>query len=151
MKSILMVLIIGIAASSAAFAQEKMAKGTNSSVETQIIALEKASWEEWKNKNASWFQTYLTDDALNINGSAVSNKSQIVKSTGSDCEVKSYSVDNFQFVMLDKNAALITYTATQDGVCSEKALPASVRASSVYVKRGGKWLNALYMETPTVQ
>jgi hypothetical protein len=42
----------------------------------------------------------------------------------------------------------MTYTAMQDGVCSGKTIPAKVRASVVYVKRGGKWLAALYMETP---
>ena len=81
----------------------------------------------------------------------VYNKAQIVKLAATDCEVKSYSLDNFKFVMLDKNAALITYTGMQDAVCSGKTIPAIVRGSSVYVKRGGKWLNALYMETPVTQ
>jgi hypothetical protein len=42
----------------------------------------------------------------------------------------------------------MTYTATQDGVCLGKTIPAKVRSSVVYVKRGNKWLEALYMETP---
>ena len=45
----------------------------------------------------------------------------------------------------------MTYTAMQDGACSGKIIPGNVRASVVYVKRGGKWLEALYMETPTVK
>jgi hypothetical protein len=61
---------------------------------------------------------------------------------GSECEIKSYSLDNFKFLMLDKNSALITFTAMQDGVCSGKTIPANVRASAIYVKRGGKWLVA---------
>ncbi|MEO8073806.1 MAG: nuclear transport factor 2 family protein [Acidobacteriota bacterium] len=149
MKKIMMILMIAIAASSVAFGQTKMSK--DSKVEAQVIALEKASWEEWKNKNSGWFQANLTEDALNISDAGVSNKAQIVKFTGSECEIKSYSFDNFQFVALDKNAAMITYTAKQDGVCSGKTIPASVRSTSVYVKRGGKWLQALYTEIPTAQ
>ena len=68
-----------------------------------------------------------------------------------DCEVKSFSFDNFKFVMLDENAALLTYTAMQDAVCNGETIPAKVRASVNYVKRGGKWLEAFYMETPITQ
>ena len=148
MKKIIMLLVIAIAASSVAFGQMK---SKANSVEARLIALEKQSWEEWKNKNGGFFQTLLTDEAVNIGVGGLSNKSQIVKSTSSDCEVKSFSVDNFKVVMLDKNVALLTYTATQDGVCSGQTIPAKVISSSVYVKRGGKWLNAFYQETPPAQ
>ena len=149
MKKIILILMIVIAATSAAFSQTKMAK--DSKVEAQIIALEKAGWEAWKNKNAAWYQTNITEDFLLVNSEAVSTKAEVVKSTATDCDVKSYSLDNFKFVMLDKNTALMTYTATQDGVCSGKTIPANVRASVNYVKRGGKWLEAFYMETPMAQ
>jgi uncharacterized protein (TIGR02246 family) len=36
----------------------------------------------------------------------------------------------------------------QDAVCGGKTQPATVRASSVYVKRDGKWLNVFYTEIP---
>ncbi len=149
MKKIMVILMIAIGVSSVAFGQTKMSK--DSKVETQIIALEKQGWEAWKNKNAAWFQTNLAEDALQVNGGGVLNKSQIVKITGTDCEIKSFSLDNFKFLMLDKNSALITFTGMQDGVCSGKTIPAKVHSTSVYVKRGGKWLNALYTETPAVQ
>ncbi len=149
MKKIMMVLMIAIGVSSVAYGQTKMSK--DNKVETQLIALEKQSWEEWKNKNGNFFQTLLTDEAVNVGVGGLSNKSQIVKSTSSDCEIKSFSVDNFKVVMLDKNVALLTYAAIQDGVCGGRTIPAKVFASSVYVKRGGKWLNAFYQETPPAQ
>ncbi len=148
MKKIIMIMAIAIAASSVAFGQMK---SKDNSVEARLIALEKQSWEEWKNKNGNFFQTLLTDEAVNVGVGGLSNKSQIVKSTSSDCEVKSFSVDNFKVVMLDKNVALLTYAAIQDGVCGGRTIPAKVFASSVYVKRGGKWLNAFYQETPPAQ
>jgi hypothetical protein len=87
---------------------------------------------------------------LHVDSGGVTDKSQSVKAVA-DCEVKSFSLGNFKFLMLDKNSALITFTGMQDGVCSGKTIPATVRASSVYVKRGGKWLNAFYTETQAVQ
>ena len=148
MKKIIMILMIAVAATSAAFGQTKMSK--DSKVEAQIIALEKAGWEAWKNKDVSWFQNNLSADALHVDGAGVTNKSQSIKAVA-DCEVKSVSLDNFKFLMLDKNSALITFTGTQDGVCSGKTIPTTVYPTSVYVKRDGKWLNALYTETPAVQ
>jgi hypothetical protein len=149
MKKKIMIMMIAIAASSVALGQTTMSK--DSKVEAQIIALEKAGWEAWKNKDSSWTRDNVTEEFLLINSDGVSNKTQVVKSTATDCEVKSYSLDNFKFVTLDKDSVLMTYTAMQDGVCSGKTIPSNVRASVVYVKRGGKWLEALYMETPTVK
>ncbi len=146
MKKTIMFLMIAIGISSVTFGQTKMSNDPK--VEAQIVALEKAGWEAWKNKNASWFQANLADEALQVGGAGVLNKSQIVKTAGTDCEVRSFSLDNFKFLMLDKNSALITFTGMQDGVCGGKTIPAKVYSTSVYVKRGGKWLNALYTETP---
>jgi hypothetical protein len=53
--------------------------------------------------------------------------------------------------MINKDAALITFTGMQEAVCGEKTQPATVRASSLYAKRGGKWLNVFYTEVPAVQ
>jgi hypothetical protein len=149
MKKKIMIMMIAIAASSVALGQTTMSK--DSKVEAQIIALEKAGWEAWKNKDSSWTRDNVTEEFLLINSDGVSNKTQVVKATATDCEVKSYSLDNFKFVTLDKDSVLMTYTAMQDGVCSGKTIPANVRASVAYLKRGGKWLEALYMETPTVK
>jgi hypothetical protein len=65
--------------------------------------------------------------------------------------VKSYSLDDFKFVMLSKDVALLNYTAMQDGLCNGKKIPSQVRATVNYVRRGGRWLEAMYMETPMTQ
>ncbi|MEP6903122.1 MAG: hypothetical protein ABJA66_15325, partial [Actinomycetota bacterium] len=99
-NKIMMILMIAIGVSSVAFGQTKMSK--DSKVEAQIVALEKAGWEAWKNKNAAWFQNNVAEEFLGINSEGISNKEQVVKSTPTDCDVKSYSLDNFKFVMLSK-------------------------------------------------
>ncbi|CAN5812729.1 hypothetical protein BH20ACI4_BH20ACI4_20310 [soil metagenome] len=129
------------------FYTEVAADQESGSVETQIIGLEKAGWAAWKNKDTSWFQKNTTDDYLLVNNFGVENKSQLLESTANGCEVKSYSLDNFKFVMMTKDSALLTYTAMQDAVCEGNTLPKNVNSSAVYVRRGGKWLGSLYMET----
>ena len=149
MKKLMMILMIAIGATSVTFGQMKMAK--DSKVEAQIMALEKASWQEWKNKNSAWFQTNLTEDFLGVHDVGVDDKAAVVKGTATDCDVKSFSLDNFKFTMLSKDTAMLNYTAKQDAMCSGKPLSANVRVSAVYVKRGGKWLQALYTEVPMAQ
>ena len=149
MKKMIMILAIAIGALSFAFGQTKTAN--DSKLKGQIIALETAGWEAWKNKDSSWTRDNVTAEFLLINSDGVSNKAQVIKATATDCEIKGYSLDNFNFVTLDKDSVLMTYTAKQDGVCNGKTIPANVRASVVYVKRGAKWLESLYMETPTAQ
>ena len=144
MKKIIMILMIAIGVSSLAYGQTKMSKDSN---EAQIIALEKASWAAWQKKDGSWFQNNLADDWLLVNSFELETKKEIVEGIMTDCEVKSFSFDDFRFVMLSKDSARLTYHATQDAACEGNALPKSVRATAVYVKRGGKWLQSLYMET----
>jgi len=149
LKKLIMILAIAIGTLSIAFGQTKIAN--DSKLKGQIIALETAGWEAWKNKDSSWTRENVTAEFLLINSGGVSNKEQVIKATATDCEIKGYSLDNFNFVTLDKDSVLMTYTAKQDGVCNGKTIPANVRASVVYVKRGAKWLESLYMETPTAQ
>jgi len=62
--------------------------------------------------------------------------------------VKSFSFNNFKVTMIDADAALVTYSATQDGTCGSEAMPAKVHGSSIYVKRNGKWMAFYHQESP---
>ena len=145
MKKIIMILMIAIGVSSVAYGQKKMSK--DAKVEAEIIALEKQAWREWSNKNAAFVQNYLADDAFYVYADGIVDKTQIVKSIPT-CDLKSFSLDNFTFRMLDKNSALLNYTADQEAFCYGKKQADKLRVSSVYVRRGGKWLSMSYMETP---
>jgi len=146
MKRTIAVFVIFLVIGNAGLGQSKTP--TIAELEKYIISLDKLGWEAWKNNDPGWFQANTTEEFLSINSDGVSNKEQVVKSTLADCNVKSVSLADFQFVLLNKNAVLLTYVANQDGVCGEKRLSPKVRVSVNYVRRNGKWLEALYMETP---
>ena len=149
MKKSLNILFITLVFNTTIFGQK--ITSTDAKLEAKIIDLEKSGWNAWKNKNAEWFKTNTTSEFLSINSEGVSDKAQVVKSTPIDCNVNSFSLDNFKFVILNENVVLLTYIATQDGECGGKKLTTKVRASVNYVKRNGKWLEALYMETAITQ
>ena len=141
----MLVLMMAIGLSSVTFGQTKLPKDPK--VEAEIIALEKAGWEAWKNKSPAWYQANTTDEAVAINIGGVANKAQMINDL-TVCEVKSFALDNFNLVMLSSDVIMMTYTAEQDGVCNGEKIAPHVRSTVNYVKRGGRWLEAMYAETP---
>ena len=127
------------------------AKSKEAKLKSQIILLEKAGWQAWKNKNVNWFRNNTTETCLWINSEGITDKAQMIKSTATDCNVKSVALDDFKFVQLNENTVLLSYVVIQDGYCGDKKLTDKIRASVNYVKQGGKWLEAFYMETPFAQ
>ena len=145
----LIILLIVFNTITPVFSQIKSSRETK--LETQIIALERAGWEAWKNKNVNWFRENTTEECIWINSEGITDKSQMLKSVAADCNVTNVTIDNFEFVMLNDNTVLLTYIAAQDGYCGGKKLTEKIRASVNYIKRQGKWLEAFYMETPVAR
>jgi hypothetical protein len=144
---LVLVLATGLlAVSPATFAQP--ANATEKTLESKIIALDTQGWQAYKNNDPIWFEKNTTEGFISISSDGTSNKSEVLKSVATDCKVTSFSLTNFKFVMLDKNAVLLTYTATQDAICGGKKAPAHLQVAVNYVNRGGKWLEAMYMQAP---
>jgi hypothetical protein len=148
-QRLFVVFVLLMTVSTFALAQTKTPKGANDSVQTQLETMEKQAWEAWKTKNGGFFQTFMSEDSINVGAGGVDNKAATVKNiSGPLCDVKSYSLDNFQMIMTDKKSAILTYKAMQEGTCDGKTLPASVWASTMFVKRDNKWVSNFHQETP---
>jgi Domain of unknown function (DUF4440) len=121
-------------------------------LEDTLIALEKKSWEAWKNRDGKFFDEFLSDDHLEVGFGGIANKAAVVNMVGSPvCTVKSYSVDKFKCTLLDSNVAVLNYYATQDTVCYGKPVPSPVWVTSLFVKRGERWVNVLYQHSEAMQ
>lgn len=103
-----------------------------------------------KAQDPKFLQGLLSDDSMFVDASGVADKTGYFKNSFTDCKVTSYTLDNFKVMWFDKNTAIVTYKAAQDGTCGGQALPASQWASSMYMKRGGKWMN-VFFQTSNVQ
>jgi hypothetical protein len=123
-------------------------KADKNALKDTLIKLEKQSWEAWKKRDGKFFQDFLADDHVEVGSGGRTSKAPVVAFVGSPaCIVKSYAVDNFELTMFDANTALLTYHAEQDTACGGKAVPSPVWVSSLYVRRGDRWLNAFYQQT----
>jgi hypothetical protein len=143
----LLVLAIGLLA----FGPPCLAQSKNSAAEQKLIGAEKQLWEAWKNKDAAPFKEYLTDDTVNVTPNGVERgKEKAIESIAkSPCEVKSYALTDFKVDWVDKDAALLTYKAAEDATCNGQKIPPTVWASSLWVKKGSKWVAPFHQETAT--
>ena len=120
--------------------------------EAGFMTLEKQAWDAFGKGDGKFFETFLVDESMVVTNGGFSSKAQTVKDIGSKpCEVKSYSFSNFKVLMIDQNTALTTYEATQDATCGGQKSPSKVLASTIFVKRKGKWLGLFHQESPAAQ
>ena len=134
---------------SAATTAEIAAPAEDRELEKTLVSLEKASWEAWKNRDPAFFSNFLSNDHLEIHTGGPVNKETVLSTVATPaCVVQSYSVDKFQLLRLNDDAAALVYFARQDTVCGGKPVPSPAWATSVYVRRDGRWLNVFYQQTP---
>lgn len=115
----------------------------------EIVALERKAFEAWKNKDRRFFEEHMAEDGQYIDQNGVGGKSQYVRAIiDNDCTINGYALDKTRVTMLGKEAALLTYSYTYDIVCGGKPEAGLLWSSTVYVKRGGKWLIAFHQEIP---
>ena len=117
-------------------------------VNQRIVELEKEGWEAIKKKDWNGLGALMTADFVMVDENGiVSGRPEVLKVLA-DLTLTDYLMEDTKGVMLDKDAALLTYKVTQKGSFKGQAIPSKpYYASSVYVKRGGKWLNVLFQQS----
>lgn len=118
------------------------------SAEDPLVTLEKRSWVAWQGHDTTFFRGFLSDDHLEVGFTGVGSKNVVIAGVGSPaCTVSSYSYDHFRVTHFDSTTAAVTYWASQKTTCGGQPVPSPVWVSSVYVKRAGRWQNAVYQQT----
>jgi hypothetical protein len=150
MKKLIAFPVLGLALSSVLMAQS--AQVDQGALKEALVKLEKQSWVAWQGHDGKFFQEFLSDDHVELGSGGPASKAAVVSMVaGTACTVKSYSVDHFELTMPSSDTALLTYHAAQDTTCGGKPVPSPVWVSSLYVKRGDRWLNVLYQHSPAVK
>jgi hypothetical protein len=150
MKKPAVIALVIFACSSLVLGQK--AQADKNALKETLINLEKQSWEAWKKRDGKFFQEFLSDDHVEVGFGGLTNKATVVAGVASPiCVVKSYTVDRFELTSFDAKTALLTYHAQQDTACNGNAVPSPVWVSSLYIRRGARWRNALYQQTQTRQ
>jgi uncharacterized protein (TIGR02246 family) len=119
-------------------------------VKDAVTSIEKSLWKAWKNNDTAVFQQHLADDAVGVGPQGViSGKEQLVREmTAEPCDVRDFSFSDWNVHQISEDAVLVTYKAKQDATCGGTQIPSEVVASSIYVKKDGRWLAYSHQETP---
>lgn len=143
MKNVIFVVVILFISVVLVSAQKK-----DKSMENTLMTMEKQAWDAFGRGDGKFFESFSTDDFLIVDSNGIIAKADLIKIINTKpCDLKSYSFSDFKTTMLNKETVLVTYNAVQDGSCAGHAMPGKVAVSTVYVKRGGKWLGAFHQET----
>jgi hypothetical protein len=142
MKKLLAALVLQFALTVPAVAAELI---------DDLMAIEKGLWTAWGKKDGEPFRKALDVKAVEIvAGTApLVGRDAIVKAiTTQSCELRSFKFDDAELHRLGRDAVAVAYTATQDASCEGKKLPPKLRATSIYLKKQGRWMQRYYQETP---
>ncbi len=115
--------------------------------DAELIALDREIWEAIKSKNWDAFAAHLDDAAITVNDSGVYDKTQTLEGL-KKMELTEYAISDTKVVKLDPDAAVLTYTTNAKGKYDGQPIPETPsRDTTVFVKRGGKWLAIFHQET----
>jgi uncharacterized protein (TIGR02246 family) len=116
-------------------------------LEDTLIAREKEVWEAIKTKDLKRFASFLAEDQVYVSSDGVRSKAETVKNLA-DSTVPEIKLDDWKVTLIDRDAAIVTYraTATPPACGPETAAPVA-RNTTVWAKRGGKWLAVFHQDT----
>ena len=143
--------ILAAAATNSVDAGSTSAVTLSASDQAAIRDLETRSWVAWKNHDAAFFEQFLADDHVEVHTNGIAGKAAVVAGVRSPaCVVQDYSIGPLPLVPVSADTVLVTYRAERNTACGTAKVPSPVRATSLYAKRAGRWVNVLYQHTPAI-
>ena len=116
--------------------------------EADAIAKEKAIWEAIRVKDYEAFANMLATDSIDVLDVSVNDKAASV-ATIKEYEPSEVVLSEWKYLPIDKDAFIVVYTANVKAKFQGKELPPqTVRASSAWAFRDGKWLAVFHQECP---
>jgi uncharacterized protein (TIGR02246 family) len=141
MKASMAALVLVLAVASPSIAAD---------LKEEIVAAEKRGWQAYADHDVKAYSDGWTDDAVEVlaDGSVLMDKQAILADLKSTtCKVRSFDIANTKVRQVSPDVAILTYNLTQDVTCGATKLAPKANVSSLYVRRGGKWLAVHYQET----
>lgn len=126
-------------------------KPETNAANSAITEQEKQIWDNIKKKDPDAFAAMLAEDFVYVSNDGVYDKAGTVNGI-KQIEPTDITLSDWKTVTLNKDAAVVTYTVEMKGTSGGKPMPpGSMRAGSVWVNRGGKWVGVFHQDTPVEQ
>ncbi|MEP7340687.1 MAG: nuclear transport factor 2 family protein [Acidobacteriota bacterium] len=112
-----------------------------------IINLEKKTWDVFTKPEES--KKFYHPDYRSIYFGAIRTLEENMRDS-KDIVIKNFSISDEKVTFPTSDTAILIYKFTSDSTYKGKKTDGKGIASSVWVKVGGEWKNALYTESPLV-
>jgi uncharacterized protein (TIGR02246 family) len=116
----------------------------------ELMALERASWQALKERDRAALRRLLADDALLIFSDGTRYDKREMLDYLTNYRLDSYRIEpTYAVRRLGPTVAALLYRVTARGAARfDRTTTDKVLASSLYVRRDGRWRSVLYQETP---
>jgi hypothetical protein len=115
--------------------------------EADIIAKEKGAWDAFRHKDADAFKKTMAPEYIGVQWDGTHDVASSLAAM-KDAELTDVTFADWKMTTIDKDAVLLTYTATVKGSYKGKPVPEGpYREASAYVNRNGEWVGIYYQET----
>ncbi len=122
-----------------------------------LMAMDQQANEAYIKGDSKFFEGMLSDKFVMYEQGQRMDKASVVKMIASGkCEVKDgWKLEKPEMAKIDGDTYVLTYTGTFDGTCpgpdgKQTKMPSPIRAASVWVRSGDKWLAAFHGENPII-
>jgi ketosteroid isomerase-like protein len=112
----------------------------------QIIAQERAGLDALKTGDLAKFGASTAEDAVFVDAHGPATKAEIMEHTA-EFRLHDYTMSDVRFIPLSSESGMIIYLVTESGTSHGKDFSARAYVSSLWRKRGGKWLCEFSQET----
>jgi hypothetical protein len=130
MKKLIALALVGLFATSAAvFASPD---------KDALIAAEKNAWQNIKDKKWDDFKKVFSSDFRGVYADGITKLDKEMTDVKT-LDLKSYTLGDIDVVMIDKDAALLTYSATVEGTEGGKDASGKMNVASIWKKEGNDW------------
>jgi Domain of unknown function (DUF4440) len=145
-KQFILFCVTLIAVAPVCLAQVSPAKPSKSaSNETAITDLETSAWEAYKNKQADAFKKLMSKEYYGEYAEGIKNLDREVADMAKS-DLRDYSLADMNVVFPSTDVAVITYRSTIQQASEGKDMSGTYNSGSVWVKKGGKWLEVFHTE-----
>ncbi|MFN2499867.1 MAG: nuclear transport factor 2 family protein [Pyrinomonadaceae bacterium] len=121
-----------------------------------LLALDQRANEAYIKGDSKFFDGMLSDKFVMYEGGQQIDKPTVIKMiAGNKCDVKTWNLEDPHLARIDADTYVLSYKGTFDGTCAgtdgtSMKVPSPVRAASIWVRSGEKWLAVYHGEVPIV-
>ena len=131
---------------SAVAGQPAKAMADHSALEKALIANENKIAAAMMKKDKAGFAALVSADGWSIDGNGFMKTADMTAALD-QLVIKSYKISDEKVSWVDPNTAIVAYKWTGTGTFAGQPFPSAVYASTVWTKKGDKWIAVFHQES----